>query len=264
MRKNKYGLKRHIPEKIKREVRIRCGFGCVVCGCMIYEYEHFDPPFESCQSHNPKGITLLCGRHHSNKTRGFFPLSEIVKANSNPYAKRGNFWEDLTYSTTPPFIIFGNNRFNNFRDIIIVNNNKILSIDPPEIKGSPYRITACFFDQKNNSILNINKNIISGNKSNVDITTEGGIVSIKSLEKPSTTFLKMSLKNQPYQFELSEMNMIYEDNKIVIDKQGNLHVRNLLGGGMTFNGSNFNAQPSSNAFCLKIHSCGKIEGVGCS
>jgi hypothetical protein len=35
---NKYGLKRTIPEKIKREVRQRCGFGCVRCGSLRTNY----------------------------------------------------------------------------------------------------------------------------------------------------------------------------------------------------------------------------------
>lgn len=29
---NKYGLTRDIPEDVKRKVRKRCGFGCVICG----------------------------------------------------------------------------------------------------------------------------------------------------------------------------------------------------------------------------------------
>ncbi|CDR33744.1 hypothetical protein [Criblamydia sequanensis] len=158
MRKNEQGLARNIPSKIKREVRLRCGCGCVICGCMFYEYEHFDPPFVDCKSHNSEGITLLCGRHHSNKTRGFIPQSEIVKANSSPYAKREKFWEEMYFDNKPPVIALGNNRSYCFRDILIINNKKILSVDPPEFKDSPYRISAFFFDQENNPILSIDKN----------------------------------------------------------------------------------------------------------
>lgn len=33
---NKQGISRDIPDPIKRDVRQRCGFGCVICGkCCI-------------------------------------------------------------------------------------------------------------------------------------------------------------------------------------------------------------------------------------
>lgn len=31
---------RNIPLSIQRKVRQRCGFGCVICGMPLYEYEH--------------------------------------------------------------------------------------------------------------------------------------------------------------------------------------------------------------------------------
>ena len=57
---NKHGLSRYIPEAIKREVRQRCGFGCVICGFGFYDYEHFDPDFADAKFHDPNGMTLLC------------------------------------------------------------------------------------------------------------------------------------------------------------------------------------------------------------
>ncbi|GAH43227.1 unnamed protein product, partial [marine sediment metagenome] len=50
---NQYGLSRYIPLEIKRAVRQKCGFGCVVCGSTIYQYHHFDPPFNEAKQHNP-------------------------------------------------------------------------------------------------------------------------------------------------------------------------------------------------------------------
>ena len=259
--KNKFGLKRHIPEAIKKKVRLRCGFGCVVCGGMFYDYEHFDPVFEACQSHSAEGITLLCGRHHSNKTRSFFPHSTVIKANDNPYAKHNGFWEDLTFDNIPPTILLGTNETSCYRDIFIINNKKILCIDPPEQVDSPYLLSACFFDNNNNKILDIEKNVIKGNTCNIDIKVKGGLISIKSLEN-SITFLELSLKNQPLQFEISKLYMVYEGNTIEIDKQGELRIRNSFGGGFTMNKSKFNAPSLSDTFCIKVHPCGRIEGFG--
>lgn len=258
---NKYGLKRHIPENIKKEVRLRCGFGCVVCGAMFYDYEHFDPVFEECQSHRAEGITLLCGRHHTNKTRNFFPLAAVKKANNKPYAKHNGFWEDLTFDSMPPTILLGTNETRCYRDVFIINNKKILCIDSPECADSPYLISACFIDNNNNKILDIERNVIKGNSGNVDVVAKGGVLSIKSLEKP-ITFLELSLKNQPLQFEISKLNMAFEGNKIEIDKQGELKIRNSFGGGFTMNKSKFNAPSFSDTFCIKIHPCGRIDGFG--
>lgn len=71
MSKNKHGLSRTIPDKIKEQVRKNSGFGCVICGVGIIEYEHVNPEFKDCTEHNSENITLLCPTCHSKKTRGF-------------------------------------------------------------------------------------------------------------------------------------------------------------------------------------------------
>ena len=75
--RNKHGLPRTIPESIKRKVRQRCGFGCVICGIGLYEYEHFAPEYKDAKSHAPEGITLLCPNHHARKTIGRLSLETI-------------------------------------------------------------------------------------------------------------------------------------------------------------------------------------------
>ncbi|WNG79930.1 hypothetical protein C6A86_016810 [Mycobacterium sp. ITM-2016-00316] len=56
-----------IPDPMKREVRQRCGFGCVICGHPIYEYEHMDD-YAVVKRHGVANITLLCDGHHRLKT----------------------------------------------------------------------------------------------------------------------------------------------------------------------------------------------------
>jgi 5-methylcytosine-specific restriction endonuclease McrA len=73
-----------IPSKIKREVRQRCGFGCVICGSPIYEYEHM---VEWCKTHHHRAdeLTLLCSQHHAEKTKRLLPEEKVKAANNNPY-----------------------------------------------------------------------------------------------------------------------------------------------------------------------------------
>jgi len=72
-----------IPEEIKRQVRQKCGFGCVVCGLPIYQYDHVTP-FAITQRHDVDNIILLCPNHHQDKTSGRLPEAEINRAKANP------------------------------------------------------------------------------------------------------------------------------------------------------------------------------------
>jgi hypothetical protein len=72
-----------IPNDIKRRVRQRCGFGCVVCGLPLYEYDHL-VPWSEVKTHEADNLVLLCDRHHREKTSGLLPVAQIVEANDTP------------------------------------------------------------------------------------------------------------------------------------------------------------------------------------
>jgi len=79
-----------IPSKIKREVRKRCGFGCVICGLPIYEYDHL-PGFANVKRHKESELTLLCPNHHAMKTKRLLSNIQVEEANSAPINhRRGN------------------------------------------------------------------------------------------------------------------------------------------------------------------------------
>jgi len=77
--------KRNIPEAIKREVRQRCGFGCVICGAPIYEYDHIID-WSIVKKHEAKNITLLCPQHHTEKTKGLLTREQVANSNMNPFS----------------------------------------------------------------------------------------------------------------------------------------------------------------------------------
>jgi trigger factor len=79
-----------IPEQIKREVRQRCGFGCVVCGLPFYDYDHMDE-YSVVRSHEPANITLLCPQHHDEKTRRLLSLNTVKNANAAPFNRQAEF-----------------------------------------------------------------------------------------------------------------------------------------------------------------------------
>lgn len=73
-----------IKSEIKRAVRQRCGFGCIICGCPIYEYDHIIE-WSKTRHHREDELTLLCSKHHTEKTNKILPTEEVIKANRSPY-----------------------------------------------------------------------------------------------------------------------------------------------------------------------------------
>ena len=72
-----------IPESVKRLVRYRCGFGCVICGSPLVDYDHIDGWAETGE-HEPRRITLLCPSHHAEKTRGLLDKKAVEASNASP------------------------------------------------------------------------------------------------------------------------------------------------------------------------------------
>lgn len=61
---NKFGLKRYIESKTRREVRRNSRYGCIICRELYCHYHHFDPEFQDAKEHRADGICLLCPNHH--------------------------------------------------------------------------------------------------------------------------------------------------------------------------------------------------------
>lgn len=103
---------RNIPLPIQREVRQRCGFGCVICGLPLYEYEHMEE-WATVKRHIADEITLLCDQHHREKTAGLLPKSVVTAANRAPYNFKDGVKKpyNLHFSDKEAEIIVGGNSF---------------------------------------------------------------------------------------------------------------------------------------------------------
>ena len=90
---------RDIPLPMQREIRQRCGFGCVLCGLPLYEYEHL-LGWANVKRHVAEEITLLCDQHHREKTAGLLPIEKVREANKMPHNLREGVSKpyDLHYS----------------------------------------------------------------------------------------------------------------------------------------------------------------------
>lgn len=72
-----------IPADIKLVVRKRDGFGCVVCGGPLYEYEHF-VEYSKIRRHTVENIYLACDSHHRKKG-ALWSRDAIKAARLNPH-----------------------------------------------------------------------------------------------------------------------------------------------------------------------------------
>lgn len=112
MNKNQKCHNRNIPLPIQREVRQRCGFGCVICGMPLYEYEHM-AEWAQVKRHVASEITLLCDHHHREKTVGLLPKEVVEAANKNPFNLREGISKpyNLYFSGEKAEIEIGSNSF---------------------------------------------------------------------------------------------------------------------------------------------------------
>ncbi|MDJ0358589.1 HNH endonuclease signature motif containing protein [Paenarthrobacter sp. PH39-S1] len=111
-----------IKEGIKRQVRQRCGFGCVICGIPVYHYDHMDE-YNVVQEHAEDNLTLLCGYHHDLKSRGQLPVQVVRAKNTNPHNVTQNktAMHSLFYYGEHAEIVAGGNR-------VIVSNRSVSAV----------------------------------------------------------------------------------------------------------------------------------------
>ena len=97
---------------IQREVRQRCGFGCVICGLPLYEYDHL-LGWANVRRHLADEITLLCDQHHREKGANLRPNEIIMEANRIPHNLKTGVSKpyNLHYSGSECEIVIGGNAF---------------------------------------------------------------------------------------------------------------------------------------------------------
>lgn len=208
--KNRNDLPRHIPAEIKREVRKNCGFGCVVCGSAFYEYEHFNPEYNEAIIHDPAGITLLCAKHHDDKTRGRMSNKILEEAAANPKCKQTGFSHGaLEFGTKDSIVQIGSTYFIEARNIISVNGETILSIKKPEAESAPFLLTLVTEDSRNSNRVIDNEWI--GDVKSWDITTIGRSITVRD----AIGSVILDIENIPSEkFIINHINITFKGFKI--------------------------------------------------
>lgn len=215
---NQYGLSRYIPAPIAKKVRKRCGFGCVVCGSIIYQYHHFDPPFNQAREHNPEGITLLCGDCHIRADKKLLSDITIRKAAKKPKCLEQGFSHfPLDVGERFPVVLLGNSTLTGNPTIIRAFGKRLFAIDKPEEPGGPFRISAMFYDREGNEACRIVRNEWQGLASNWDITCIGTEFTVRRAYREIALRMRSS---PPDELVIDRLDMFYKGFRIVVEADG--------------------------------------------
>ncbi|EGR2870271.1 HNH endonuclease [Vibrio parahaemolyticus] len=191
--KNKHGLSRYIPEDVKRKVRQKCGYGCVVCGTAIVEYEHVDPEFSEAKEHDPDKIVLLCSQCHAKVTRKFLSKESIKLASKKPASIKSNYASEMfqLLASTPKFVI-GGASITNTPIPLEVKGYPVIQVKPAEEDGAPARFSATFFNSRGELSLQIIDNEWRVNSGNWDFEAVGGTLIVRDNQRNVSLKLRVS------------------------------------------------------------------------
>lgn len=156
MSRNKHGLTRHIPEAAKEKIRELCGFGCVICGAIPYDYDHFETEFHDCKEHDINDIVLLCDKHHREKESiGLDVIKQYLAANS---VEDRDVVFDPTILTADFKIIWPSIQLESMNNNILIDGEEVLKITHTGNPRNPIHIDGVFYDDAGVKICTINKN----------------------------------------------------------------------------------------------------------
>ncbi|MBK3459245.1 HNH endonuclease [Pseudomonas haemolytica] len=215
---NKFGLDRYVPADIRREVRRRCGFGCVICGLSYYDYEHFAPDFSEAREHDPEGMTLLCSQCNQKRARKRLSAETVARANENPKCKQQGFAsETLDFGTSPMSVWFGTMCFVECDILILVSGTSVLSVRPPEESGTPFLLSGQLTDCKGVVTLKIVDNVWSATDANWDVEVVGPKIVIRRGAGDIALQIKMS---PPHELFIEKIDMYINGWHIRADEKG--------------------------------------------
>lgn len=175
---------RNIPLPIQREVRQRCGFGCVICGMPLYEYEHMEE-WAVVKRHVASEITLLCDQHHREKTNGLLPKEIVRQADAEPFNHRegGSKPYNLYFAGDHAEVVVGSNVFT-CKDEGYGTSMAPISIDGVPLVGliladGHFLLNIVIFDEFNVPILHIKNNQLYYSTEPWDIHLKGTKLTIR-------------------------------------------------------------------------------------
>jgi len=209
MTSNRQNLSRTIREDVKRKVRQRDGFGCIVCGSAFYQYDHLGTEFKDAQTHDPQQIVLLCGGCHDRKTRGALSTETLQMHALSPRCKQANFsWGPLDVGPKPLVIVLGTLTAVNVRSLLTINGEDVFSIAPPLVPHGPFTVNASLYDKNGRRTIKIVSNEFQAEVSNWDVEITGPRVTVRSAPGKFDLVIRME---PPHRLVIERLDMVYKN-----------------------------------------------------
>jgi len=216
---NKHGLSRPIPAEVKRAVRKQDGYGCVICGKMLVDYEHIDPLFCDAMEHNPDHIALLCLEHHGQVTRRVLSKRVVKENKVNPCCKQKGFAHS-SYFPHPKDIKIkcGTSYFENTQKILEINGKPIVWIEEEE---GQILFNGIFYDNNGDKVGYLNRNTFIALVNNCDVYAVAS--RIEARLKKGVINLEIDMEADGI-VEIKRLSSNYGGTKVVINKKGQIEI----------------------------------------
>lgn len=234
MTANQYGLARSIPDAVKLAVRQQCGFGCVICGSTIVEYEHFAPDYKDAEDHLAAGIALLCPLHHAQATKGILPKEQVASSRLEPMSLQNGFArENHPYFRGIPNLEFGGGlKFIDVAVPIMVRGKPVMSFTPNN-ESDITSVSLSFGDSSGKNILSVIDNEWSVSSQVWDFQNIANRYIIKSSDRSAQIILMF---HAPNRIIIENANVFVDGIPLVVDSSG-MHFGNINASGSTFMGA---------------------------
>lgn len=219
-RVNRQGLGRHIPSEVRREVRRRSKFGCVICRGGFCVYEHLED-FVGVDEHDPAKICLLCESCHGRITRKQWSKDrarlayEQIQAHTR--AEAGEPRGPLDFHTGQAELALGDLVYAPaVTSVLRYFGQDLIKLHPGK-PGEPGAITAVFTDDEGNAILALDENEWVGSLDAWDIEVEGPRIVVK--QKLGVVALQLRL-DPPGRIVIERLDMRIGNHHVLASEHG--------------------------------------------
>ena len=189
--KNKHGLSRYIPAKVRETIRKDAGFGCVFCGCVLVEYEHIEPEFHNALEHDPERMTILCPLCHDKVTKKILSKNQVWSAKENPKGLEQGYVNDMLFSKSDGLeFLLGSMGTLNTGIALTLYGKPLFWFEESGDEDAPYTICCIFYGLDGSPIAYINRNEYIALVRNQDIVSVGTRLTIS--DKKNGCILEIS------------------------------------------------------------------------
>ena len=254
MTTNRQNLSRPIPEAVKREVRQRDGFGCIVCGSSFYQYDHLGTEFKDAETHDPQQIVLLCGSCHDRKNRGALSTETIQIHAKSPHCMQANFsWGPMDVGHDHPEIILGTLTARNVRSLLTIDGEDVFSISRPLVAHGPFTVNASLYDKDGRQTIKIVSNEFQVMVSNWDVEVTGARVTVRSAPAKFDLVIRME---PPHRLVIERLDMVYKNFSIQCREGQDTNIEGagtlLKASGATFDGCDIAIRVSGSSLSMGV------------